>query len=1470
MTHDFSYNPIKLRIVNIKTGEWKRSYVFCGSVPKDIEKELVKLEKIYNIKQVIYKSNKLSKFYGKNWQYRLGIIDHSKQAKLIKHGGDELNGNDSMIQSIIGGMVPEYDNDKKSEFEIPDDVDISTMNLKEFDIGDEILDDIIPKTSVIDITDEELRQVDDKELVTEENDIVNNILEDREHVEKIEKVGDVKFIFDIKVYPSDNILTFKQKLYLVTDIPIYRQHLWFKYKNKAYPAHYNISIFKNDINVDIETLIAFYNGEKKMNEIEGIPVELSNYRNKEFMVIDAQDTFHLLYTNFYKYGVDEYYLVDAGDLINPNIIYNKLRKDRYQLEVIYYGFIVIYFPMITYNVFMDYIKNSKSIADIYPELQHNKNYLKKKFNINAMIMDEAYEAQDDSKHISKNLFSSITNTVISIDNYKQNTDVLLVLRNIFDTLKLTNTITYCKTNLIFETQNIMLKKSYFNEPEPTEPIPVNSIMIKIKINPDTNEYMKLIMFKNGNYIIKTKWREENHMDFKKITKTVIDKINPIIKMINKMGNMVKYYDIEIPYITTNNIQFTETGFVFYYDDDMTEAKFKIFKNILEDMAMSDILITNENVVLGQDYFFRTGMYKFDSSRIEKSISLTNYYDHLSNGIVKQKWNTIFERTRLFQVINISSKLKMSISGIRNDNEIYFFNLILIGILHIFVRNSKDIKNNISEIVYNKSKKQLKNLKLQDPLLYDFKKIYKSNVIYSKICQKPYQPLMLNDNEYKNMSKDKRSRAVKYWNFTTEKPVWYSCPNPKFQYIKFIIKQHPKDYCIPCCKKIEMNENVNQTKQNIHKLCLKTHKFTGEKLSLTKGSHYIATYGKDIEVGRLSRLPEHTLEPLFFDLYSPEDGIDSECTTADGYYLLGIDQNTSNIQNIGYMYCLLHSLNMNVDDFLINCVKKLKNDPSKFRVLLDGNAGLYFEDHYEMMDVISMLNLDTLLDTKFEIIPWNNLFMSIGYYFYGVNPVLFSDKNKESIDMILPNELKTVDEMFPSTHKNLVILQKKMKYYPIYLINTEIFKRTGIISTRLFLNESGLMTTIHAIVRRHFEGSDHEKIKTCINLPILKDFTKTHNTIKLLSYFINYANLCYAVLFEFRKKLCYFPINASHYSLDRDIKLIFEPFNNKYYTEISTLLDLYDVYNKWVLLESKKAGMIDVEIYPLIKVDNWLFNKDSKQVIGFINNNVHYYCKPLSESSALKYRKSPVQHILYDPNKINKLIHSVKSGKKKLTTNEVVHKKIQQSKYQYHIYELVILQLNDVFNKHRNTNLRQKFLTILAKTNFDKTMKPLRQFIDKEILDNEDSNKIKNIISKYLNVHHKKSQMIKDIKDTYFNFDKILLEKLKYLPYEEVLTQLHIISKSFVKFGDISNKNFIFPNIILSCNNIKKNNSYQYCVNNKLLIQKKQLDKILNIIAYDIINPYKWKWLFNSAFIEKSVNFFKFIRHSSETIKVVFL
>jgi hypothetical protein len=53
-------------------------------------------------------------------------------------------------------------------------------------------------------------------------------------------------------------------------------------------------------------------------------------------------------------------------------------------------------------------------------------------------------------------------------------------------------------------------------------------------------------------------------------------------------------------------------------------------------------------------------------------------------------------------------------------------------------------------------------------------------------------------------------VYKYWNFTRNSPAYYSCQldksTGKHLIMSFLTGIHEDNYCVPCCKKKELNES----------------------------------------------------------------------------------------------------------------------------------------------------------------------------------------------------------------------------------------------------------------------------------------------------------------------------------------------------------------------------------------------------------------------------------------------------------------------------------------------------------------------------------------------------------------------------------------------------------------------------------------------------------------------------------------
>ena len=818
------------------------------------------------------------------------------------------------------------------------------------------------------------------------------------------------------------------------------------------------------------------------------------------------------------------------------------------------------------------------------------------------------------------------------------------------------------------------------------------------------------------------------------------------------------------------------------------------------------------------------------------------------------------------------------------------------LFYIFNDQNKNIKKtqtqqksqtDIRTINERKLNKKLRNLKEQDPILYNFKKMYNTENIYSKICQKPYQPLLLDKKSYDELESGKKKNAIKYWNFTTNKDAYYVCPNPKFPYIKFIIKRHPKDYCIPCCKKIQIDTTSKDAKKTIYDICMKDHKYTPIERTITLGSRYIMLYGKDIESGRLSRLPEDSLEPLFYESYSiKEQGTDPECITLDGYYLYGIDQNIDTIKNMGILNILIHATESTLLEFISNVIKLIKLMPNKFIILLNGDINKYFKN---LNDFTSLLNEMFLIPNKIvnypdDDIPWNDLFLNIAYLFLNINVIQFNHSKNDYVKLIIPSYITSKDHFLSPEFKNLIIFKKNTVYYPIYLLNTNVFFKSKLFTNKIFNYTDGIIVIISRLVESHFNDQIKKNIIDNINLYIINKFVKSSD-YKIIKLFINSSNMCYYVHLKSKSGSdIYIPIELSFHLESGNQEVTYDIFSRqKYKMSLDALLKFIKDFNHWIAVKSEESGMLDKSlaenipledrvqpIYPYIKISNWLVlspvNKpvnSSSKVIGFISHNLNYYISDINLAQATKLKNVKLVQMFYDPDIINLAIF-----KKEKVIYDARCNKIGKSIYNSNLYQIVLLEFMNLFNNQRNTTLRQKIKKVLL-GNFNKDFDDLMNEISKLVTDYEDYQKIRIQICEFINNHNNKNILFDEIDDSFYNFDRELFDKIKKLPLNSLYKELEKLSQKFIKHGNIESiKDFNFPNMYVSCQSrINNNKSENHCINNKLIIDKNKLKSLLEIMASDILNPVKEKWLFSSVFSDNVVSFFKFIRRPDELITI---
>jgi len=239
-------------------------------------------------------------------------------------------------------------------------------------------------------------------------------------------------------------------------------------------------------------------------------------------------------------------------------------------------------------------------------------------------------------------------------------------------------------------------------------------------------------------------------------------------------------------------------------------------------------------------------------------------------------------------------------------------------------------------------------------------------VYSRICQKKNQPIILSTDEYNALVPDKKKNVLKYWNFTTKSPAYYQCPNPKYPHIQFTVKKHPKDYCIPCCKVKPALHDDSSIKQLIYNTCLTNHVYTGEKNTVTSSIKYIMSYGKHISPGRICNLPEQTIEPLLYESFSKSYvGLEQSCKNK--YYVYGIEQDIKHTKYVGYVVTLALSLDISIITLVQNTIMALKKIPVHFKTIIDGKIIKYYKTPQNLIDALEQTFIsDTLQTTNTKI------------------------------------------------------------------------------------------------------------------------------------------------------------------------------------------------------------------------------------------------------------------------------------------------------------------------------------------------------------------------------------------------------------------------------------------------------------------------------------------------------------------------
>lgn len=1337
------------------------------------------------------------------------------------------------------------------------------------------------------------------------------------------------------IYPDDKLNQFRDKIYLTTKIPPFRQHILFQ-RGLRWETSYRL------FPVDINNSIIYARIYHKL-KVAGINIDTIFFKERQEIKIEALDSFELVG----QLGVHNFYLFDLNDYLSPNYTQlSEIIRDTYQFDMVYYGFIVKYFPFLSPEAFYDYIADQSEFEKKYIFLIPALNELRDRYNTERRIIDYDYQnLAQGLKYMTKNCTVAITRLLAQVDAKIQRINI----RALFDKLNSNRCIPEIHAYLNYNGINFLARKYFAPSGRPIQfpsvPSMRNGIVLAIsmrksdqdkffysesvvKTDVEQSRYLFFGISETGSYQIRGIWNDEDELGFEDVIKIMKKFIDPLITHINSLGILIFPEGGGLIPLKRSAIKFRNLNICIFWKKVLLPSGFVKMRDMLELYYRANMASLRSMPQLNKcEILWRKGMYRFDPALLEKvivtgtTINMWNNYMYLTNPVVRQKWMQNYEG-RIVKITHRTADIKFEIIDI-DEMELPIFRRYFS--MFIFRANNNPDLTAISNV---KTKiRKIRKLREQDPELYDLKK-YNARRVYSTKCQ-PIErhPFIYTDDEYENLDKTTKSKLTKFWNFTLNKPAYYGCPNSKYPYLSFITGVHPRGYCLPCCAKKPPLKSDVPNKVALYRECLDKYKITENVSQIiesqSKLSTHIMSYGKELDIGRLSFIPEKLLSRLILS----HQGNDSnkaimnnkkfskqQTNNSADYYLLGVTQNVPSAYDCSVLFAAALGANLEPAALAMKIIKRIETESRLFLSLVGGILADYFDGPKGLINAIKSIFVEgkIIFTIARSFIYWQQFFIEILSHM-GIFVIFFVDETlsekQSKLKLVATNPVVREIINGDCGAKLLIMIKRGQISYPIITADQSQDNKMRTNHQLFFGPHDILYKEIVAILKFGMSKKQNK-----FDVAEVTRFLKINKNYKIDAKYCNANYECFGLLIRGKHNRAIY-ISVEYSPLVSDgIKVFFDVWDReKNPVAPIDLKEFIDEYNKWpeshFRLEPKKFVTNNKKFCAIVtgnsSPDLWFYFSPDKTNIETLFN----VKKIITEYDLLEVSKSIN---LREPARPDKRIQ-----------------KINGALYKNYLYQIFLLSFVNYFETLKNVDIHKKLETILHikdkmidrnnKTEEQKKLTPSEekkyspQFILINILDElealllpeyridfieirnwlqrEYSNdrSLKNIYN-LLNYRYSfdnslvmlknRADKLRAEKNSYASFTyliKILYERV----YDVVVLPKMETTPNGVLFilpdGTRFDPNKIdFPNFYLPCG-IRGNNdqTFDYCHNKKLIIcdprgvqsPKKILDDFVSLLAAHIENHLIMDINFGSLICRAIIEYFEFNVRPGEIIKL---
>lgn len=1027
----------------------------------------------------------------------------------------------------------------------------------------------------------------------------------------------------IAVYPEDNIYNLRDKIYVATGIPLFRQHLFWNLKRPRVP--YNLKVQGREQEIVIDNYMVQGDGL-----VAGMPIDnnLADEYTRGNVTVNSMDAFTRVD------DIDTVYLVDFARVIADNITMLKdAVRDPVQLELLYNGFVVKYWPQMSPESLMEYIETGKiSYPRLLPKLPATRESVELSNQISAQVHGK--EGYNDDKHV-------ILSATLHVDGHQQ-----INPRYLFDLVALDTQIVAAVVRFMADSNAgersvdmsvVKRDQSAYGRDDTAaidrqlvKPLPANSCRFVLRVFEDRKKGRAVLVIinilKNGNYSVEGTWSENLGINVDNIRQQMIRVISPVL---NKIEKLPVLGTLEKP--TKANSRLENMTIALYWPHAMNDRAFKEARSRLIQYEKAGFLVTqNLQKQGGLELRFLRGVVDYNPCSIEQVVLITgdgaefesrisNTYAHLTNDQVSQRWNYIYSG-RLVRVHHRTINIKIDMQGM-SEREFEIARRYVVNIFDTMRREKSPGILRPQDITVGPKTTTLKYLQDRDPELYDLRKHDANATVYSVLCQNPRPPMMYNADEKKLLPAKVQEKLVPYWNYTTDEPAWYYCPNRKFSHLSFLEGRHPLGYCLPCCQKT--SAFPGSRRDVINTACTAQDGRKPEPIDdefVSETSH-ILSYGKRIPTGRYSQGPPLLVNGFLFDTL-PKNHV---------YYLEGVDQGRS-----GLFHSISQVLGIDGVDLATRLVKYVHEAQVKYTDLPTDELADDLLKFYTMPGTLTSFSpggkacreskriLLELVLSAFNLVVVEYHDEKLNVFDQAATRIRHTDFQGMCVVVDLPTDKQT-----------------RGGVYPLISIGPE-----GV-ATKIIQPHHPAVKIIQKFLESELGRIQQMDLKQCEHMFI----TPKHDVLQL----VNQTGLCYGVLVD---KAVYLPVIES---------------------EIS---DKYPVHNgprpDVELPQDKLHRLVKGKVKP-----TYMLRLKDKYV-GFISTeDLYYYHDPTTKPFAAKI---PVLDIPYDPREVDLAITTTDIGMLPEYQQES-----DESMYELYVYHMILVQLGGLLEKERNAKLRKFIL-----------------------------------------------------------------------------------------------------------------------------------------------------------------------------------